>query len=251
MVAGLMAGAWCSAGQAQDGVQAGGVQAGGVQAEIQGQAAGGNCELHVWPTENYLGISSGLLSGFGALGALADHSAHKGKVQTVKDLMRDYLGPQVQMEELRKADVAAALGLNGYRIVEEAPTPSGEDTKDDPARKAAIKDMNAKLKSGARLTASTAPCYAELVGLQIFYHKAMMYGSNLFAGWTFRDFGRAGTGTPKAYGGSVKNPLEDFPPKTPNKVESARVEIRDAYAKDFVEYVRKKVRGAPVATAGR
>jgi len=229
IAAGLLACAWGTAAQAQD------------------AAAAGACELHVWPTENYLGLSMGLLSGFGALGALADHSAHKDKVQTVKDLMREYLGPEVQIEELRKADVAGTLGLAGYRIVVEAPTPSEEDVKADPAVKAAAKAMNAKLKSGVRLSASTAPCYAELVGIQIFYHKAMMYGRNLFSAWTFRDFGRTGTGAPRAFSGSVKNPLEDFPPKTPDKVESAKAEIRDAYAKDFAEYVRKKVRGAPPA----
>ncbi len=40
----------------------------------------------------------------------------------------------------------------------------------------------------------------------------------------------------------VKNPLEDFPPKTPEKVEAAKLELRDAFAKDFSEYVQKKVK---------
>jgi hypothetical protein len=33
------------------------------------------------------------------------------------------------------------------------------------------------------------PCYAELITTHIFYHKAMMYGSNLFTGWIYREFG--------------------------------------------------------------
>jgi len=33
------------------------------------------CELHVWPTENYIGIQMGLLSGFGIVGAVADMEA--------------------------------------------------------------------------------------------------------------------------------------------------------------------------------
>ena len=223
--------------------------AGGAQAQAPGAA--GDCELHVWPTENYIGINTGLLSGFGVVGALADISAHEGKVATVKDLMREYLGPEVQMEELRKADVAGTLGLSGYQIVVETPTASNEDVKKDAALKATVKAMNAKLKSGARLSGSTVPCYAELVGPNIFYHKAMMYGSNLFAGWTFRDFGRTGAGVPKVFPGAVKNPLENFPPKTPDNVAAAKVEIRDAYARDFAEYVQKKVRGASPAAARR
>lgn len=204
-----------------------------------------DCELHIWPTENYIGINTGLLAGLGALGAVADIAAHDGRVKTVKDLMRDYLGPQVQMDELTKANVTAMLKLDGYRIVVEEPTPFNEDVKRDPALKAKTKAQNARIKAGQRLSASTAPCYAELVGTMIFYHKAMMYGSNLFGGWIYRRFPAdpAGKAT-ETKAGAVKNPLEDFPAKTPEKVEPAKAELRDAYAKDFNEYVQKKVLGA-------
>lgn len=131
------------------------------------------CELHIWPTENYIGVNTGVLSGFGIIGTLADRGAHKNRVASVKEYMREYLGPDVQMDDLRKANVAATLGLAGYRIVVEAPMPSKEDMKKGPAVKALAKAMDAKLKSGQRLSTSTAPCYAELVGTNIFYHKAV------------------------------------------------------------------------------
>ena len=98
----------------------------------------------------------------------------------------------------------------------------------------------AKIKSGARLSDSVAPCYAELIGTTIFYHKAMMYGSNLFGGWVYREFAATGKAT-KSVAGAVKNPLENFPAKTEAQIEAAKIELRDAYAKDFVEYVDKKV----------
>jgi len=198
------------------------------------------CELHVWPTENYVGMNSGLLSGFGALGAIADIEAHKNRVQTVKDLMRDYLGPDVQMEELNKIGITQTLKLDGYRIVVESPTPFNEDVKKDPALKAKTKAMNARLKAGQRLSDSTAPCYAELVATVIFYQKAMLYGSNLFGGWVYREFPATGVAI-KTKVGWVKNPLEDFPPKTAERVAAAKAELRDAYSKDFVEYTAKKV----------
>jgi hypothetical protein len=100
--------------------------------------------------------------------------------------------------------------------------------------------MNARIKSGERLSTSTAPCYAELIGTMIFYHKAMMYGSNLFGGWIYREFPATGRAT-KTAPGAVKNPLEDFPAKTEDKIEPAKLELRDAYSKDFLEYVDKKV----------
>jgi hypothetical protein len=202
------------------------------------------CELHVWPTENYLGVSMGLLSGFGLVGALADQEVNKGKVRTVKDLMREYLGPEVQLEELNRMDMLKTLKLpENYRIVIEEPTPFNEDLKNNPELKAKVKAMNATIKAKKRLSASQSKCYAELITTHIFYHKAMMYGSNLFTGWIYRDFKDKAV-APANFTGQVKNPLEDFPPKTPADVDKAKIELRDAYSKDFLEYVDKKVMGA-------
>lgn len=211
-------------------------------------ATDSGCELHVWPTENYVGMNSGLLSGFAVLGALADQAAHKNRVQTVKDLMRDYLGPDVQMDELNKIGITKTLKLDGYSVIVEPPTPFNEDVKKDPALKAKVKEMNARIKAGQRLSTSTAPCYAELIGTVIFYQKAMFYGSNLFGGWIYREFPATGLAT-KTKTGAVKNPLEDFPAKTPEKVDAAKAELRDAFAKDFVEYTAKKVFGGAAAAS--
>lgn len=202
-------------------------------------ADGSACELHVWPTENYIGIKMGLLSGFGVVGVLADMEANKGKVTTIKDLMEDYLGPRVQMEELEKLAFTEKLKLDGYKVIIQEPSPSHEDAKKDPEVKAKAKAMNKTIKAKQRLTDSTAPCYAELFTTHIFYHKAMMYGSNLFTGWIFREFD--GEKQTKVGKGQVKNPLEYFPPKVEEDVEKAKIELRDAYSKDFTEYVEKKV----------
>ena len=198
------------------------------------------CELHVWPTENYIGINMGLLSGFGIVGAVADVEAHKGRVQTVKDLMREYLGPDVQMAELNRIGIEKTLKLSDYSIVVQPATPFNEDLKTNPELKVKVKAMNARIKAGQRLSDSKHPCYAELITTHIFYHKAMMYGSNLFTGWIYREFGDKPLAT-KTATGQVKNPLEDFPPKAADKIEAAKLELRDAYSKDFVEYVAKKV----------
>jgi hypothetical protein len=206
-------------------------------------ADGSQCELHVWPTENYLGFNSGLLSGFGVIGVLADQAAHKDKVKTVKDLMAEYLGPEVQLEELNRMGITKTLKLEGYKIIVEEPTPFNEDLKKNPALKLKAKELNARLKAKKRLSDSTAPCYAELATTHIFYHKAMMYGSNLFTGWIYREFDGKPVAT-KISTGQVKNPLEHFPPKTEADTDKAKAELRDAYSKDFTEYVDKKVFGS-------
>ena len=204
-------------------------------------ADGTQCELHIWPTHNYLGINMGLLSGFGIVGVLADQAVHEDKVQTVKDLMAEYLGPDVQMQELNRIGITKTLKLEGYKIVMEEPTPFNEDVKNNPELKAKVKAMNARIKAKKRLSDSTAPCYAELATTHIFYHKAMMYGSNLFTGFIYREFGDKQLAT-KIATGQVKNPLEFFPPKPPEDVDKAKIELRDAFSKDFVEYVEKKVK---------
>ncbi len=202
------------------------------------------CELRVWPTHNYIGINTGLLSGFGLVGAIADVAVHEKKVKSVKELMADYLGPEVQLEELNKIGLTETLKLPGYKVIIEEPTPFNEDLKKDPELKAKTKAMNARIKAKQRLSDSKATCYAELITTHIFYHKAMMYGSNLFTGWIYREFGDKPLAT-KTVTGHVKNPLEHFPAKSEDKVDAAKAELRDAYSKDFVEYVQKKVMAAP------
>jgi hypothetical protein len=198
------------------------------------------CELHVWPTENYLGIKMGLLSGFGLVGALADQGVNKKKVTSIKDLMREYLGPEVQLQELEKLNYLEKLKLSPdeYSVIMHEPTPWNEDLKDNPELKAKTKATNKKIKNGERISDSTNPCYAELITTHIFYHKAMMYGSNLFTGWVFNKYDgnkRTLTGT-----GQVKNPLENFPPKDESMVEAAKEELRTAYSLDFAEWAEKK-----------
>ncbi len=198
------------------------------------------CELHVWPTENYLGIKMGLLSGFGVVGVLADQSANKGKVTTIKDLMREYLGPEVQIQELEKLGYLEKLKLSPdeYEVIFHEPTPWNEDLKDNPELKAETKALNKKIKNGERITDSTNPCYAELITTHIFYHKAMMYGSNLFTGWVFNKY----DGDKRVLNGKgqVKNPLEHFPPKEESMVDTAKEELRTAYSLDFAEWAEKK-----------
>lgn len=210
------------------------------KAEMPAAEVSKPCELHVWPTENYLGVKMGLLSGFGIVGALADQAAHKKGVTTVKDLMREYLGPEIQLNELEKLDYMTQLGLSAdeYEVILQAPTPWNEDLKDNPELKAEVKAINKKIKRGERITDSTNPCYAELITTHIFYHKAMMYGSNLFTGWVFRKYD--GDTVVIEGKGQVKNPLENFPPKEEAMVDAAKVELRDAYAKDFTEWIEKK-----------
>ncbi len=166
------------------------------------------------------------------------------KVQTVKDLMREYLRPEVQMEELNRNGLLKTLKLpENYRIIIEQSTPFNEDLRYNPELKAKVKAMNVTINARRRLIGSTSKCYTELITTHIFYHRAIIYGRNLFTGWIYRNFKDKDV-TPVNFTGRVKNPLKDSPPKDEAKIEVAKVELRDAYSKDFVEYTEKKVHGA-------
>lgn len=216
------------------------------------QAQTATCELHIWPTENYRGMKmSGLGMLGGALGGALDQAANKDKVATTTDLMRADLSPEAQVEALRAADVTGMLGLTGYTVIIEPAVPSDAAAKADPTVKATLRTMQASLKSGKRLSNATTPCYAELVGGELFYVKKPLVGTNLFAKWTFRDFGRDGGARLRSFPGQVKNPLAIFPARTPDQADAAKADLRDAYAKGFVEYVAKKVRGVSAVTAAK
>lgn len=185
------------------------------------------CELHVWASDQYESMSMGLLSGFGAVGAVIDQAGRGSERVTIKDLMADYLDPPAQYSALSRLNPAAQLGMPNARIVWHEDMLALEQRKD-------IK----KIKG--RLSESKAACYGELINGVIFYHRAAMYGSNLFGGFVYRDF--TGASTPTVSVGKVKNPLEVFPPKAPNDVEAAKAELVDAWGKDFNEFVQKKLR---------
>jgi hypothetical protein len=187
---------------------------------------GSACEIHVWPTDQYMSSSTGLLSGFGAVGALVDVAGHSKTNRTVKDLMMEYLDSAGQNEALTQADIAATLRKPGATIVFEPLLP-----------------LETRKKVGsnpARLTASTAPCYGELVVGLLFYQRAAMHGTQLYDSFIYRDFSRGG-GKPAIYKGMVKNPLKLFPDSAATDEAAARSDLKGAFTASFLEYTQKKV----------
>lgn len=209
------------------------------------------CELHIWPSEDHDGAQHGLLMGVGFVGAAADRSMHAGKNRTIQASMRDYLSPEAQVEELRAADAARALGLPDHRIVVEQPIPSKKAVKADSALKQRRDAMNALLNGAGRLSETSVPCYAELIGTRLYYHKDPINGSQLYTGWTLRDFGRNGATKPVVSKGQVKNSARDFPPKASDMIAAAQSGLREAYRNGFVEWVRKKQSRSLSDTAAR
>lgn len=200
------------------------------------------CEVHVFPTRNFMAMNSGLLSGFGAVGAVVDVAAHADRVKTVKEVMADILTPEAQMEQLHKVDFVKVLKLPAdTAVILETPMPNAGEIKADPAAKARSKSLQADEKAGKRLTASAARCYTELAASYVFYQKAAMYGTRVFTFFTYRDF-RNGQAAPGTSRGMVETHTPEFPASAPGKEEEAKAALLHTYGADFLKWADLKLK---------
>ena len=187
-------------------------------------------------------MNSGLLSGFGVVGAVADVEAHKDRVKTTTELMAEYLTPETQLAALNGVGLTAILKMPpDPQIIAEPPFPNPDDIKHDPSLKAKVAEVQATEKAGKRLTSSAASCYAEFASPYVFYQKAAMYGTRVFTAFVFRDFRHGGSG-PLISKGQVENHVPNFPPATPDQEESAKAALIDAYAQDLKKWAELKLR---------
>jgi hypothetical protein len=179
------------------------------------------CELHVFPTLEGQAMTTGMLAGFGIIGAIADASANKDRNISETEYLKEALGPRLQIEALKSIDLVKELKFAPSQIIYETP----------------IADRKVSTKATNRLSTSTAPCYAELLVTQNFYTKKAIYGRSLNNRFIFKDF-RTGLSKTKLVKGRGGNGLSHFPPKTTDETEMAEKDLRDAFAKNFVEYAK-------------
>ena len=150
-----------------------------------------------------------------------DASANKDRNISEADYLKEALGPRLQIEALKSVDLVSSLKLPPSQIIYETP----------------IADRKITTAAPTRLSASTAPCYAELIVTQNFYTKKAIYGRSLNNRFIFKDFrdGKTKATLVKGRGGSG---LTAFPPKTTSETEAAELDLRSAFAKNFVEYAK-------------
>jgi hypothetical protein len=183
--------------------------------------AGTACELHIWPAERFTAQTTGWLSGFGMLGALADSSAHADKDKGNRTEMASALDSPGQLAALQSLDLISLMKVPGAKII----------THDKPLER---HTMN---KITTRRAESNSPCYSELIVGDIFYQKAAIYGRSLRALFMYRNFGSGNkiVREYKAWGG---NGLKLFPPKPGEDVQAANDELVHVFQTDFNEFAR-------------
>ncbi|MEP0393050.1 MAG: hypothetical protein ABJ205_03715 [Erythrobacter sp.] len=181
------------------------------------------CSLHVFPTTEGQAQTSGLLSGLGIVGAVADTAVNADRNVSDADYLKNALGPRFQVDAFSTIDVPAAVGLpEGTEVIFETP----------------ISDRDITTKVKTRLTESTDECYAELIVTQNAYFKRMIYGRSLNNRFIFKDF-RGGLEKTKMIKGRGGNGLSHFPPKTAEERVAADADLRQAFLANFQEYAKR------------
>lgn len=210
-------------------------------ASSQTDAAGSQCELHIWPIENYYTDMSGLLSAIPIVGVAIDQGTRKNSSKSVQGLMGEYLSPEIQIELLKKHEVARALGLDGYQIIVEDAFPSDEALKKSKELKAKRKARIAKIKAKKRQSESQSKCYAELAITFMVYQKTAVYDSNFTIGWSYYYFGDSPTVLKEYFSNSGEirdGSLQFFPPKTEADIEPSKQELQDQFSNGFLYVAR-------------
>lgn len=185
------------------------------------------CELHVWPAERFSAQTTGWLSGFGIVGALADTSGHAKGDQSRRTQMASALDSAGQIAALRDLDLPQLLAGQPANIVFHSV--------------ALPRKTIGKIKT--RRAESQSPCYSELIILDVSYLKQAIYGRSLHTVIWYRVFG-ASQGDAWTYRGQGGNGLKLFPPKEGEDVEPAIDELVSVFKANFLEYARNAASAA-------
>jgi hypothetical protein len=197
-------------------------------AAVPSDEAAPACELHLFPSQNFLVQKTGWLAGFGMVGAIADAAINADKKVTIDGLMREYLSGEGQAASLESLDLAALLNRPGVRVVAAAPLTRPQ-----------VKALKA---TRGRLSSSKASCYSELVVGKIFYQKGPIGSGKVTTKFYYREFGG---GAPRALSGKIMKSVHGFPPKKREDLADAQAALRETFARSFDAYARKKIYPAP------
>ncbi len=189
------------------------------------------CVLHVWPGRAFHSVYYGW-----AHGGTID-GAQKGR-KGYPPLPDEPLSVEIQLAELRKIDIPAALGLSGYRtVLHDAPL-----------------DVKALRGATGRQLAESGPCYAELMIDNMVFQNNVLSGRWLNVIYRFRQFEGDAPGPVRSYGTYVLARTTLFPPDAETDPQPALAELRAAFAQtvtgfglEYAKHLKRagKRKGAP------
>jgi hypothetical protein len=187
-------------------------------AQASAQLAGpAGCELHFWPTEKaQTSNASGVGGAIG--GALA------GKRMTSEDGLLSDLPPEAQAEALRALDLQALLGT---------PAPVSVVLQTTPLK------TKTATSSRQRLTASAAPCYAELAVKRIGYRSHITAGRDFGAVFILRRYATPSAPARVVQGGADVS-VKLYPARTEEERPAANAELQQKFGRTAEKFLTQK-----------
>lgn len=177
-------------------------------------SAAPSCELHFW------GSDEALTSTYSGVGGAVGAALAGPRPQTGAGPSGD-LPPSAQAEALRGIDLAGLLGMPGVRLIEEQrPLPAKAGSK------------------GPRLTASKAPCYAELVVDMIGYSSHITAGRQFGARYILRRF-PGGAAIADVDKGAKDVKLKIYPARKPENHAAGLDELAAAFGRTTAGFLAK------------
>lgn len=187
-------------------------------------APAGACELHVWPAERMSAVTTGWLSGFGVVGAVAEMANNSGPDAGRRAQLASALDSESQLSALQSLDLPQLLALPAGTVV---------------VPHTAALDRHTMNSIKTRRAESNASCYYELITADVAYRKAAIYGRSLRTLFMLREFGNDQRidFEYKSWGG---NGLSHFPPAEGEDVTVAMTELTDVFKRNFEEYANNE-----------
>ena len=167
------------------------------------------CELHIWPSSGLRSVYYGWFHAGIVDGAVTGREGYP-------PVPKDPLPSALQIELMEKFGVPTALGLPAYKAIWHAEA----------------LDSRAIRSTPGRLSSSTAACYAELIGDDVFFQQDVFSGSYLKSLIRFRAFGPGPTPT-RTFSTWTQTQLTSFPPKEDSQNEAALKELRFAFTNNI------------------
>jgi hypothetical protein len=164
-------------------------------------------------------VHAGLLSNLGPAGAYADYRSNRDASLRDQVALIEALDLPHQAQAVMAVDMPHLLGLGAVRLVFET---SNLDLRTAP-------------KQHARLSASTAPCYTELVISLNQYRRSAVRGASLKTELTFKDFRNGKLQIRRA---SQASAVHHFPASKPEQDAQAKQDVRDAFAENLRAFAR-------------
>ena len=177
-------------------------------------AAAAGCEFHVWPADALMSVYYGWFHGSTVNGQIMGRPGYPS-------VPPDPIATATQAAILAELQPQRLIGREDYRLI---------------VHPEALPSRVIRANAG-RLTESTSACYAELIVDDIVLQQGALSGSFLKVLAHYRDFGPDPTPR-RSFATWSQSRLTVFPPSSPDRLEVALAEIRQAYRHDLALFAQ-------------